>query len=427
MSSDSIPLLIVFLLFVVCGSYFSGTESAFTAMNKIKIKSKAEDGNRRAKHTMFISNNFDRALSTILIGNNVARTAAASVATIIAAREFSHISNYNLWTTVVTTLIFFFFSEMIPKAFANDRSDTTALFFAGSMRVLMKILRPFAALFTWISGGITRLFAGEPQPSITEDELIDIIDTAEEEGVVDEERSEILRSAISFSGTVVTDVMTMPEDIQAIDIHTSIPDMLAFIREVRHSRIPVYDGDMDHVLGILKVRTFLQAYYHNRAIDLRSLLTEPYYAHEEDMVSDLFDTMKKTQHYIAIVRDEEGHTLGLATIEDFLEELVGEIWDEDDVVDENFLKLGGNRFSVNPQCQLDDILRRIGLDDIPADTRSAGAWALERFGHLPEEEESFSLPLSDGMLTVTADEVADNRIERLIFKLDEEKAGGEEA
>ena len=134
MSSDSIPLLVIFLLFVVCGAYFSGTESAFTAMNKIKIKSKAEDGNRRAKNAMFITNNFDRALATILIGNNVARTAAASVATIIAAHEFSHITNHTLWTTVVTTLIFFFFSEMIPKAFANDRSDSTAMVFSGSMK-----------------------------------------------------------------------------------------------------------------------------------------------------------------------------------------------------------------------------------------------------------------------------------------------------
>ena len=427
MSSDSIPLLIVFLMFVVCGSYFSGTESAFTAMNKIKIKSKAEDGNRRAKNTMFISNNFDRALSTILIGNNVARTAAASVATIIAAREFAHISNYTLWTTVITTLIFFFFAEMIPKAFANDRSDSTALFFAGSMKALMKILRPFAAVFTWISHCVTRLFAGEQKPSITEDELIDIIDTAEEEGVVDEERSEMLRSAIQFSGTAVVDVMTMPDDIQAIELHTPIPEILAFIREVRHSRIPVYDGDLDHIVGIMKVRNFLQAYYHNHDIDIHSLLKEPYYAHPEAMVDDLFDIMKGTQHYIVVIRDDEGHTLGIATIEDFLEELVGEIWDEDDVVDETFLKLGGNRFSVDPQKPVDEVLRQIGLDNVPEDTRTAGAWALERFGHLPEEEESFSLPFSDCMLTVTAEEVSETHITRLIFKLDEEAAGGSRA
>ena len=427
MSSDSIPLLIVFVMFVLCGCYFSGTESAFTAMNKIKIKSQAEDGNRRAKNTMHISNNFDRALSTILIGNNVARTAAASVATVIAAREFGHISNYGLWTTVITTLIFFFFGEMIPKALANDRSNTVALFCAGSMRFLMKILRPISAVFTWITGAVARLFAAEAQPSITEEELVDIIDTAEEEGVVDEERSDILRSAISFSRTAVSDVMTMTDDIQAVDIHAPLSETLAFIREVRHSRIPVYDGDLDHILGIMKVRNFLQAYYHDPKVDIRTLLKEPFYAHADDPIQDRFDTMKKTQHYIAVIRDDDGHTVGIATIEDFLEELVGEIWDEDDVVDEDFLKLGGNRFSVNPQCALDDILRRIGLEDVPADNRSVGAWALERFGHIPEEEETFSLPFSDCLITVTADEVSETRIERLILKLDEEIAGGEQA
>ena len=427
MSSDSIPLLVIFLLFVVCGAYFSGTESAFTAMNKIKIKSKAEDGNRRAKNAMFITNNFDRALATILIGNNVARTAAASVATIIAAHEFSHITNHTLWTTVITTLIVFFFSEMIPKAFANDRSDSTAMVFSGSMKMVMKILRPFAAFFTWISHSVTRLFAGEQQPSITEDELIDIIDTAEEEGVVDEERSEMLRSAINFSGTAVVDVMTMPDDIEAIEIHSTIPEMLDFIRQSRHSRIPVYDGDIDHIVGILKVRNFLQAYYHNHDIDIRSLLKEPHYAQTEDLVGDLFDAMRGTQHYLAVIRDEDGHTLGIATIEDFLEELVGEIWDEDDVVDETFLKLGGNRFSVDPQIQLDDVLQRIGLADVPQDSRSVGAWALERFGHLPEENESFSLPFSDCMLTVTADEVSETNIKRLLLKLDESTTGGNRA
>lgn len=427
MSSDSIPLLVIFLLFVVCGAYFSGTESAFTAMNKIKIKSKAEDGNRRAKNAMFITNNFDRALATILIGNNVARTAAASVATIIAAHEFSHITNHTLWTTVITTLIFFFFSEMIPKAFANDRSDSTAMVFSGSMKMVMKILRPFAAFFTWISHSVTRLFAGEQQPSITEDELIDIIDTAEEEGVVDEERSEMLRSAINFSGTAVVDVMTMPDDIEAIEIHSTIPEMLDFIRQSRHSRIPVYDGNIDHIVGILKVRNFLQAYYHNHDIDIRSLLKEPHYAQTEDLVGDLFDAMRGTQHYLAVIRDEDGHTLGIATIEDFLEELVGEIWDEDDVVDETFLKLGGNRFSVDPQIQLDDVLQRIGLADVPQDSRSVGAWALERFGHLPEENESFSLPFSDCMLTVTADEVSETNIKRLLLKLDESTTGGNRA
>ncbi len=422
MSSDSsIPLLIVFILFLLCGSYFSGAESAFTALNKIKIKSKAEEGNRRAKHTMYITNNFERALSTLLIGNNVARTAAASVATIIAANELPKNSNSALWATVVTTLLFFFFSEMIPKAFANDRSDSTALMLAGSLRVLMKVLGPLAAFFTWISKFFTRLFSGKQQPSITEDELIDIIDTAEEEGVVDADTSEMMRSAIEFAETRVEDVMTMREDICALDVSMTNEEVLAFIRDHRRSRIPVYEGDLDHVIGILQVRKFLKGYYHDKNLALRPLLASPYFVSPDALIDDQLDRMSHSKNYMGLVRDAEGILLGLVTIEDFLEEIVGEIWDEEEVVDETFFKLGGNRFSVSPKCRLDELFDRIGLEgSLPADSRSVGAWVLERFGRVPEEEESFVETIGSNYLTVTADEIADGRIVRVIIKLDDE-------
>ncbi|MBR7184193.1 MAG: HlyC/CorC family transporter [Clostridia bacterium] len=428
MSSDSIPLLIVFILFVLCGGYFSGTESAFTALNKIKIKNKAEEGNRRAKHTMYIVNNFEHALSTILIGNNVARTAAASVATVIAAREFSDVPNSALWTTVITTLIFFFFSEMIPKAFANDRSDSTALFFAGSMRFLMKVLGPIARFFAWISGWFSRLFSSGEDPSITEEELIDIIDTAEEEGVVDADTGEMLRSAIDFATTTVEDVMTMREDICAIDVTLSPAAVLDYIRDNRRSRIPVYEGDIDHVIGILQVRKFLKQYYHDKQLALRPLLSEPYFLSPTALIDDQLDRMSRTRHYLGIVRDDEGHTVGLVTVEDFLEEIVGEIWDEEDVVNEDFFKLGGNRFSVSGACDYNEMLTEMGLAEYHKETScSVGAWALARFGRLPEEEESFVKMLGEQYLIVTVDEIADNRIARVIVKLDDEDPEAAEA
>ena len=216
--------------------------------------------------------------------------------------------------------------------------------------------------------------------------------------------------------------MTMLDDIRAIEVNTPIPEVLAFIRQVRHSRIPVYEGDMDHVIGIIQVRAFLRAYFHDHNVNIRSLLKPVYFARFDALIDDLFDAMTCTKHYLAVVQDEEGHTLGIATIEDFLEELVGEIFDEEDVVDKNFLKLGGNRFSVSPQCPLNDVLNRIGLDGVSKDTRAVGAWALERFGRLPEEDEAFSVTFGDTMLTVTADEVSDTHIVRLVFRLHEDVA-----
>lgn len=428
MSSDSIPLLIVFVLFVLCGGYFSGTESAFTALNKIRIKNRAEEGNRRAKNTMYIVNNFEHALSTILIGNNVARTAAASVATVIAAREFSDVPNSALWTTIITTLIFFFCAEMIPKAFANDRSDTTAMFFAGSMRFLMKVLGPVARFFAWISGFFSRLFSSAPDPSITEEELIDIIDTAEEEGVVDADTGEMLRSAIDFASTTVADVMTMREDICAIDAALTPAQVLDYIRAHRRSRIPVYAGDLDHVIGVLQVRKFLKGYYHDKNLDIRPLLSEPYFLSPDALIDGQLDQMSRTRHYLGIVRDDEGCTVGLVTVEDFLEEIVGEIWDEEEVVNEDFFKLGGNRFSVSGKYAYSAMLTGIGIADAQQNaSRSVGAWALERFGRLPEEEAEFVEQIGDYYLTVTVDEIADNRIARVIIKLDDEDPTAAEA
>lgn len=197
-------------------------------------------------------------------------------------------------------------------------------------------------------------------------------------------------------------------------------EVLAFIRQSRHSRIPVYEGELDHVVGILQIRKFLKAYCHDHNADIRALLTDPYFAAPDALIDDLLDHMSHSKNYLAIVRDADGRTVGLVTIEDFLEELVGEIWDEDDVVDQNFVKLGGNRFSVSAQLALSEVFSRIGLPTENEDSRTISTWVLERFAHLPEEDESFTEPYAGRWLTVTVDELADNRIVRIIIKLDEE-------
>ncbi|MBQ3638202.1 MAG: DUF21 domain-containing protein, partial [Clostridia bacterium] len=228
-------LVLLFVVFVILGAYFGGAESAFSAMNRIRVKSKADDGNRRAKNAVFISANFDRALTTLLIGNNLTHIAAASIATVIATRLFGASDRVTFVCTVVTTLVIFLFSEMIPKAFANDRSESAALFAAGSLRALMKLLAPLAAVFGFVSSVFTKLsdrfFPREEEPSVTEEELYDIIDTIEEEGVMDEEQGDLIKSALDFSGTRAADVMTMREDITAADAGLPNEELLAVLRE----------------------------------------------------------------------------------------------------------------------------------------------------------------------------------------------------
>ena len=423
-TDNGIPvLLVLFLIFVVAGAYFGGSESAFSAMNKIRIKAKADDGDKRAKSAMYISNNFDKALTTLLIGNNITHIAAASVATLIATRMFGTSAQVTLWCTVISTLIVFLFSEMIPKSFANDRSETSALFAAKSLRFLMKILTPLSAFFTLISSGVTKLInhfvKRKEEPSITEEELYQIIDTIEEEGVVNEEQGDMLKSAMDFSQTVAQDVMTMRNDIYAVDIALSNAEILSIVRETKFTRLPVYDGSLDNILGILHMRVFLRAYLKNPNVDVRSLLMPAFFVSPTAQIDELLSEMRQHKLYLAVVTDESNQTLGLLTIEDFLEELVGEIWDEDDEVDENFLNFGGNRYCINTHMTLGEACERMGTrcPRRQLANRPIISLLLEKFGHMPEEDESFVY----FNMEFTVKKVENNRAESVIIHLLSEK------
>lgn len=405
-------LTLLFVIFVIAGGFFGAAESGFSAMNKIRIKAKAEDGNRRAKRALYVDEHFDKALTTLLISGNIAHIAAAALATVIATRLFGESETVTVLTTVITTAIVFLFSEMIPKSFANDRSETTALSLGWLVIFLMRLFYPLVWFFTLISKGFSKFISlfvkVDKEPSITEDELYDIIDTIEEEGVVNEEQSDLLKSALDFSETYAKDVMTMRADICALDSTLSNTEILEIIKKTTHSRLPVYEGDLDHIVGTLQIRTFIREYRKNPNVGLRELLIPPFHVDPNAKIDDLLSVMRQHKCYLAIVSDEEKHTQGLITIEDFLEELVGEIWDEDDVVDKNFVKLGGNRFRVNPRMTLGEVCHRIGIK--PPDKRRASrpllSIILEHFGRIPEEEEIFTL----GELEITIEEVEDNKI-----------------
>ena len=395
---DSIPLWIVFAICIVGGAYFAATESSFSAVNKIKIKTLADDGNKRARGVLWVVNRFDRALTTLLVGNNVTKIAAASVATIIATRIFEpkgvdvNSFAFSIACSAASTAVVFFFSEMIPKSFANDRSETVSLFFQGSLRFLMRVLAPVAGFFGLISTAVSKAFAKkEAEPSITEDELMEIIDTVEEEGVVDEEQGDMLKSALEFGDTVVSDIMTMARDIEALNVAATTDEVLEVIRSTNHSRIPVFAGDMNRIIGTLRIRTFLTEHRRNPKVKVRSLLSQPYFVAEDAKINDVLTDMRQHKHHMAIVRDKNKHITGLVTIEDILEELVGEIFDEEDVVDQNFQALGGNRYLVNTHMLVGNLYERIGLSAAPRAVAAKPLLSLmlETLGKLPEVEETF--------------------------------------
>ncbi len=413
---DNLPQIILFIVLLLGAAYCASAESAFSAMNKIRIKNYADDGNKRAKNAMFVSNNFDRALTTLLIGNNITHIACASIATIVAT---------NIWgdgavtvSTLVTTVIVFLFSEMLPKAFANAHSDAVAMAYSGSLRFFMKILKPVALFFTAITNVVKKLFKSKEEPSVTEEELFDIIDTIEAEGVIDEDQSDLLQSALEFDDTTVADVMTMRDDIYYIDINSPIEEILTKIKETRFSRLPVCDKSVDNVLGIMQVRVFLKNYIKSPNVNIRELLLPAFFVEKGRKIDDLLGEMSRRKAYIGIVRDEN-ETVGLVTIEDFLEELVGEIWDEDDVVDDSFIKLGGNRFMVDGRLPIGEALERIGYTPEAKLhlNLSAQAWAVEMLGRIPEDEEEFTFE----DLEITVDEIEEGSVSKFIFKLNVEE------
>lgn len=431
MGPDSIPLWIIFIICVIGGAYFAATESAFSAVNKIKIKSLADDGKKSAKGVLMILNNFEKALTTLLIGNNVTKIAGAAVFTILATdifrdalgkgEDYLESFEFSMVCSILSTVIIFLFSEMIPKSFANDRSETVSLFFQGSLRLLMKILMPISALFNLISKAAAKMFSKkEAEPSITEDELTEIIETAEEEGVVDEEQSDMLKSALEFTKTTVDEIMTMEKDMNVISVNSTPDEVLHLILNTVHSRLPVRAANSDRIVGILRVRTYLREYRKNQRVNIRAIMTTPYIVRENAKIDDLLTHMRQHKIQMAIVQDEKKHVVGLVTIEDILEELVGEIYDEEDIVDKNFCALGGNKYVVNTRMLVRDAYERMGIGVAPKHIAAKPLLSimLEKLGRLPREDEEF---LYEGMLIAPRNVEGGKPTEVLVHILDEEE------
>ena len=417
------PLILVFGLLVLVRAYFSSAESAFSAMNRIRIKAEADDGKRRAKAALYISNNFDRAITTLLIGNNLAGVAGSAVAPVVfthlmVSGRLGNISSdtVTVLCTLVTTLLFFLFSEMIPKALANDRPETLARLYAPGLRIIMKIFKPLAIALNALGKAFMRLFKGEEPPSITEEELYDIADTAEEEGVLNEEQTDLFKSALEYGNTEVSDIMTMRQDIIYADIHMTNEEILEIIETHNVSRLPICDGSLDRVIGILPMRSFMRRYLQNPRFPIRKLMLMPFYVRDIAFIHDCMEIMREQKFTMAIVLDKNDRAVGLITVEDILEELVGEIFDESDVVDQNFIKKGGNHFEVNPELSVGEVLSRMKYRcrDYRILSLRVRDWVTENLGSDPEEDDSFTYR----NLRITVSEVEDGRIQKVIFHID---------
>ncbi|MDO4564475.1 MAG: hemolysin family protein [Clostridia bacterium] len=330
-SPGSSPLgLLFFYILLLCGAaYFAAVEASFSSVNRIRMMSLADDGNKRARRVLYILDHFDKAITTILIGTNIMQIGCASLATLIAVRMSLPVAV----ATVVTTVLVFFAAEMIPKTFAVASSERVTMFFSRSLQLLMKVLTPISYPYEKLAAFAKKPFKKKLQTeelTVTEDELHDIIETVAKEGTLDEDRTELMQSALDFQKTTVSEAFT-PWD-RVVFVKTSMPS--AEIKEIissgNHSRLPVLN-DRGDVVGVLQIRKYLKAYIERDGhLPLYRVMDPPEFVSAELPIDELLQTLSAHKTHIAIVRDEKHEPVGIITVEDILEELVGEIYDEDD-------------------------------------------------------------------------------------------------
>jgi len=416
---------IIVILLLLVSAYFAVAETAFAAASRVKIKTAAGRGESRAERALYVLDDFDRAISTILIGTNICHLSIASLVTMIVTRTWG-LSAVTV-STIVTTLVVFFVAEMAPKYVAKKYPERLAKLCAPVLVFFMKLFKPLSILLTKIGQAAAKLTKGDPDVSVTEDELYDLIDDMTEDGTLDEEQGDLISSALSFGDVTVESILTPRVDMIAIDIETPVEEILETVREQNHSRIPVYEDSPDKIIGILPIRRFLKSTIRNGApTEIRSLLEEPFYVHSNVQIDQLLELLSHNHQNLAIVTDEYGGVAGLVTVEDILEELVGDIWDEDDVVEEPILQITKNLYIVDADETVGDLFEFLDFED-PEDDKELentrmGKWAFQQSMELPKPGDRFDYH----GLRITVLTVIHNRIVKLkVETLSDPEEGGQ--
>ena len=315
--SQSTWLIVILLLFAAM--FFAVTETAFASVSRVRLKTDAERGDKRADTALYVTDHFDRAITTLLICTNIVHIATASIVTVYVTKRWG-VSAVSI-STLVTTLVVFFFGEMLPKSVARKYSEPISLATAGVLRAVMTVLKPFAALLTMIGNAAAKASKGDDETSVTENDIYDIIEDMTEEGTINEEQSELISSALQFGDVTVESILTPRMDVAAIDISMPQEEILQFIKEQNHSRLPVYEGSIDNIIGILHIRRYIRYYIRiGKALDIRPLLYEPFFVHQSTKIDDLLTIMSRNKINLAVVTDNYGGTLGEQVL-DVLDEL----------------------------------------------------------------------------------------------------------
>lgn len=411
--------IVFIILLLIISAICSATETAFSSCNRIRLKKLADDGSKSAKNAVYICEHFDKALTAILIGNNVVNILSSALATVLFTRYLGS-SSVGVATLVMTVLVLIF-GEIIPKSLAKENSESFSVFMAAPLRAFMFILTPLI----WFFSGITRLvskLAGKKkeEPSITEEELKYIIDEIEDEGVLEEQESDLVRSALEFDEITIDKILVPRVSVEAVEAGDSLEKVRELFISTKYSRLPVYEKDIDHIIGVIHQSDFFEIYLSKKKKTLREIMKKPVYISETIRISEALKKMQKAKVHLAVVLDQYGGTEGICTLEDIIEELVGEIYDESDGDDTSFVKHKDGTVDISPELSVADFLERMELDEdtIQTDMISMGGWIMDILDRIPEDGECILCPPFE--ITVKMED--EQKIERLNIKLDRQEA-----
>ena len=398
-------------------AFCSASETAYSAANRMRLENAMESGNNRARAACYILDRFDDVLSVLLFGNKVADMSASSVVTIVAILLAGGSEKYTAAASVILLLLGIVFGDAIPKLVAKKNANRFAINVSYILKTLMIVMKPFVSLVVFLTNVLTIPLKGEDESRGQDalDELTSIIETVEDEGVIDEERSELLQAALDFHEISASEVMTARVDVLALDIDDDWEELLDEVDDSSYTRLPVYEDSIDNIIGILSLNHFFKARVESGYVDIRSLLMEPCYVYKTQRLPAILSEMQRKKTQMAIVTDEYGGMMGILTIEDVLEQIVGDIWDETDDAEPELIEHGDGVYEIDGDMTIGDFLEVIERDEDSFETDSAtvGGWTLEVFEKFPDAGESFEAE----NMSVTVLEMDGLRVEKVLIRM----------
>ncbi len=383
METQLLSELLAMVICIVFSAYFSASETAFSSLNRARMKAMAEQGDKRAERALALAEQYDRLLSTLLIGNNIVNIAVASIGTVMFVRYYGDMGA--TISTVVITIVVLIFGEISPKSLAKDSPERFAMLSAPLLRVLMWVLAPLNFLFSQWKRLLTVVFRVKDDRKLTQQELLVLVDEVEQEGGIDRDEGELLRSAIEFPDQEAEDILTHRVDLEAVQVSASREEVAKVFRETRYSRLLVYGEDLDDIQGVVHLKDFCDA---PEGASLKDLMTAPLFVPPSVKISALLRQLQRSKSHVAVVSDEFGGTLGIVTLEDILEELVGEIWDEHDDVEEPVRQTGEGAYLISC-AESPEIMKDLFHEDPGDDNTTMGGWVAEQLGRIPVQGDTF--------------------------------------